>query len=100
MKIKQAFILFMTVLAGNNCWSQATVADDFRPSTLNQPGQLYPQVNSQRYVRFRINAPLADSVRVSLGLGGEVASYLRRGMMDSLPVQQIVQWMKDFIIII
>jgi S-formylglutathione hydrolase FrmB len=40
------------------------------PSTLNQPGQAYPQVNSQRAARFRIEAPEASSVRVSLGLGG------------------------------
>ena len=43
------------------------MADDFAPSTLNQPGQEYPQVNSQRYARFRIEAPEASSVRVSLG---------------------------------
>ena len=42
-------------------------ADDFVPSTSNQPGQEYPQVNSQRYARFRIAAPEASSVRVSLG---------------------------------
>jgi len=43
------------------------VAEDFKPSTLNQPRQQYPQVNSQRYARFRIVAPQAQSVRVSLG---------------------------------
>src|SRR5690349_2007309 len=43
------------------------LADDWKPSTLNQPGQQYPQVNSQRYARFRIMAPQAQSVRVSLG---------------------------------
>ncbi|WP_374163346.1 hypothetical protein [Arcticibacter sp. MXS-1] len=48
----------------------ATVLDDFKPSSLNQPGQEYPQVNSQGYVRFRIEAPKAQSVVVSLGLGG------------------------------
>lgn len=46
--------------------SQA-VKEDFVPSVLNQPGQLYPQVNSQGYARFRIFAPRADSVKVSLG---------------------------------
>ncbi|UCF84431.1 MAG: hypothetical protein JSV50_02020, partial [Desulfobacteraceae bacterium] len=35
--------------------------------TLNQPGQRYPQVNSQGFARFRIVAPQAQSVRVSLG---------------------------------
>lgn len=44
-----------------------SVLDDFKPSSVNQPGQQYPQVNSQRYARFRIAAPQAQSVRVSLG---------------------------------
>ena len=46
---------------------QPTIKEDFKPSTLNQPGQQYPQVNSQRYARFRIVAPQAQSVSVSLG---------------------------------
>jgi enterochelin esterase-like enzyme len=50
--------------------NQQTVTDDFKPSTLNQPAQEYPQVNSQGYARFRINAPDASSVVVSLGPGG------------------------------
>jgi enterochelin esterase-like enzyme len=50
--------------------SQATIIEDFKPSTVNQPGQEYPQVNSQGYARFRITAPDAKSVVVSLGLGG------------------------------
>ena len=44
--------------------------NDWKPSTLNQPGQEYPQVNSQGFARFRIMAPEARSVSVSLGLGG------------------------------
>ncbi|HSW39170.1 MAG TPA: alpha/beta hydrolase-fold protein [Acidobacteriota bacterium] len=43
------------------------IKEDFKPSTLNQPGQEYPQVNSQGYARFRIVAPQAQSVSVSLG---------------------------------
>ncbi|MDH7599292.1 MAG: malectin domain-containing carbohydrate-binding protein [Sedimentisphaerales bacterium] len=46
---------------------QLPQTDDWRPSVLNQPGQLYPQVNSQRYARFRILAPQAQSVSVTLG---------------------------------
>jgi len=49
---------------------QQTIIEDFKPSTLNQPGQEYPQVNSQGYARFRIAAPEAQSVVISLGLGG------------------------------
>jgi enterochelin esterase-like enzyme len=58
--------------------SSATIADDFKPSTLNQPGQEYPQVNSQGYARFKIFAPAADSVRVSLGLGGRGGTLLSK----------------------
>ncbi len=59
--------------------TQTTVVDDFKPSTLNQPGQDYPQVNSQGYARFRIKAPKADSVKVSLGLGGRGGTLLTKG---------------------
>ena len=50
--------------------TQNAPLEDFQPSIFNQPGQLYPQVNSQGFARFRVRAPQADSVRVSLGLGG------------------------------
>ena len=59
--------------------TSTTIKDDFQPSSLNQPGQEYPQVNSQGYVRFRIKAPKADSVRVSLGLGGRGGTVLTKG---------------------
>lgn len=58
---------------------QATVIEDFKPSSLNQPQQEYPQVNSQGYARFKILAPAADSVRVSLGLGGKGGTKLTKG---------------------
>ena len=57
---------------------QPAILEDFKPSTLNQPGQEYPQVNSQGYARFRIKAPKAQSVRVSLGLGGRGGTILTR----------------------
>ena len=52
--------------------------EDFRPSVLNQPGQDYPQVNSEGYARFRVVAPDAKSVIVSLGLGGRGGTVLRK----------------------
>jgi enterochelin esterase-like enzyme len=58
--------------------SQPAIIEDFKPSVLNQPGQEYPQVNSQGYARFRILAPSADSVRVSLGLGGRGGTKLKQ----------------------
>lgn len=56
----------------------AVIKEDFVPSELNQPGQEYPMVNSQGYARFRVNAPDAKSVVVSLGLGGRGGTVLRK----------------------
>lgn len=52
--------------------------EDFVPSSKNQPGQQYPMVNSEGYARFRIVAPDAKSVIVSLGLGGRGGTVLRK----------------------
>ncbi|MEN2791857.1 alpha/beta hydrolase-fold protein [Sphingomonas oligophenolica] len=54
------------------------VTEDFKPSSVNQPGQEYPQVNSQGRARFRIVAPEAQSVKVSLGLGGRGGTVLTK----------------------
>src|SRR6476619_3534638 len=78
MNLKQVIIFSVTALAGQACLAQSDVKEDFKPSTLNQPGQEYPQVNSQGYARFRIVAPYADSVKVSLGLGGRGGTTLTK----------------------
>jgi enterochelin esterase-like enzyme len=73
--------LLILVLAGFCGHSQSggdAIIEDFKPSTLNQPGEEYPQVNSQGYARFRIEAPAADSVRVSLGLRGRGGTRLTK----------------------
>lgn len=75
-----ALVLIFT-FSGLFCLAQtekSAIKEDFKPSTLNQPGQEYPQVNSQGYARFRIIAPSADSVRVSLGLGGRGGTKLTK----------------------
>ena len=41
--------------------------EDFVSNPMNQPGQEYPMVNSEGYARFRVVAPDAKSVIVSLG---------------------------------
>jgi enterochelin esterase-like enzyme len=81
MNIKSFTMVLAITVAGINCSAQSTqpaVIEDFKPSTLNQPGQEYPQVNSQGYARFRILAPYADSVRVSLGPGGRGGTLLTK----------------------
>lgn len=58
--------------------STATINEDFKPSSVNQPGKEYPMVNSQGYARFRVDAPDAQSVNVSLGLGGKGGTNLTK----------------------
>ena len=72
MKNRIVAIFLAGAFAAGTCVAQSSgsgVRDDFAPSTLNQPGQPYPQVNSDGYARFRVEAPDADSVSVSLGGG-------------------------------
>jgi len=73
-------ILITFLVTGLTAFGQTNdvILEDFKPSVLNQPGQLYPQVNSQRYARFRVVAPGAQSVRASLGLGGRGGTTLTK----------------------
>lgn len=80
MKLKSIMVAIAAVSAFSSVRAQQTsIKEDFKPSSLNQPGQDYPQVNSQGYARFRVKAPQADSVRVSLGLGGRGGTKLTKG---------------------
>ncbi|MDN3594439.1 alpha/beta hydrolase-fold protein [Zunongwangia endophytica] len=79
--MKHQILVFVITLLCYSGFSQnqyQEIKEDFKPSTKNQPGQEYPQVNSQGYARFRIVAPAADSVRVSLGLGGQGGTKLEK----------------------
>jgi enterochelin esterase-like enzyme len=78
-KIAAALALLAAGVGGRAGAGEAPILEDFKPSTLNQPGQAYPQVNSQGYARFRIIAPDARSVSVSLGLGGGGGTTLSKG---------------------
>lgn len=78
MKSPLLFTALLTALPALAQTNQPPL-EDFQPSSLNQPGQLYPQVNSQRFARFRILAPNAQSVTVSLGLGGRGGTKLTKG---------------------
>ncbi|WP_235832276.1 alpha/beta hydrolase-fold protein [Flavobacterium zhairuonense] len=58
-------------------WSQETqIVEDFKPSSLNQAGKQFPEVNSQRRVRASISAP--DANKVQLDIGG-VKYDMRKG---------------------
>jgi enterochelin esterase family protein len=45
---------------------QTTVIEDFKPSTVNQPGKEYPMVNSEGRVRVQIKAPEAHKVQLDI----------------------------------
>ena len=81
MNFKCLIIVLMVTLACSIGKAQTAVdiKEDFQASGLNQPGQEYPQVNSQGYARFRIKATNADSIRVTLGLGGRGGTKLTKG---------------------
>ena len=70
MKRNLTALVLSLALSGSLCLAQTSPpaeANDWKPSTLNQPGQQYPQVNSEGRARFRIVAPQAQSVSVNLG---------------------------------
>jgi enterochelin esterase-like enzyme len=79
MKRNLAGLVLLLTFSGSLCLAQASQpaeANDWKPSTLNQSGQQYPQVNSLRLARFRIVAPQAQSV--SVGLGGRGGTTLAK----------------------
>jgi enterochelin esterase-like enzyme len=80
--MRSTLALFLTAVmaaTASAAGAAEAIKEDFKPSTLNQPGQEYPQVNSQGYARFRIVAPDAKAVSVSLGLGGSGGTTLAKG---------------------
>lgn len=68
MKYKSAFIYTIILICGI-CFAQtnSSVVEDFKPSSVNQQGKQYPQVNSERRVRASISAPLAQRVQLDIG---------------------------------
>ncbi len=62
-------MVLVVVMAGGTCLAQAdgSAAEDFKPTSTNQPGRQYPQVNSEGRVRARIEAPQAHTVLLDIG---------------------------------
>ena len=73
-----AFLAVFTSVAQPAGDVQKQVKEDFVPNIMNQPGQQYPMVNSEGYARFRIVAPKAESVVVSLGLGAGAVLFSKK----------------------
>ena len=63
-------ILLVFVITGGAGFSQTDEpadANDWKPSSLNQPGRQYPQVTSDGRVRTSISAPQAQKVELDIG---------------------------------
>ncbi len=73
MKTTLSALALVSTLASQLCLAQtdAPAVEDFKPSSLNQPGKQYPQVNSERRVRARLMAPEAQSVTFEFLGGGK-----------------------------
>ncbi|MFN2128492.1 MAG: alpha/beta hydrolase-fold protein, partial [Anaerolineales bacterium] len=69
MRSKLFFIpLAALILVGSHpLIAQTDVVEDFVPSSANQPGKDYPQVNSEGRVRVKISAPDASYVQLDIG---------------------------------
>ena len=66
MNYRHAFILITCVITYQISLAQVVV-EDFKPSTVNQPGMQFPQVNSEGRVRVSILAPQALKVQLDIG---------------------------------
>ena len=102
MNIKPFTIVVAITLASVSCMAQSTqpaVIEDFKPSELNQPGQEYPQVNSQGYARFQNYCSLCGYCE-SKSWAWRPRRYIAYQSWRQLPgwVRQPGLWMKAFTI--
>ncbi len=67
------------------------IKDDFKPASTNQPGKEYPQVNSQRRIKFRIVAPEAKTVGTTFR---ESTEFVKRD--DGAWIGYSPRWTKAF----
>jgi enterochelin esterase-like enzyme len=69
MKGKLSILLHVTLMIFGSYTidAQTGIVEDFVPSSANQPGKEYPQVNSEGRVRVKIQAPDAKYVQLDIG---------------------------------
>jgi len=58
----------LLAICSSPCFAQApaTIVEDFKPSSVNQTGKEFPQVNSEGRVRTQISAPEAQKVQLDI----------------------------------
>jgi enterochelin esterase-like enzyme len=67
---KYFIVLLISIFSGRLCMSQTIaqpIIEDFKPSSVNQPGKQFPMVNSEGRVRVSISAPQAQRVQLDIG---------------------------------
>ncbi len=62
-----ALVAIFVVCGGSFAQPNQTPNDGFKPSSANQPGRQYPQVNAEGRVRASISAPQATKVQLDIG---------------------------------
>ncbi|TRX28859.1 hypothetical protein FNW25_03650 [Flavobacterium franklandianum] len=64
-------------------WSQETqkIREDFKPSSVNQQGKQYPQVNSEGRVRASILVPQYNRVQLDIGGTKYLPKLLTNGLL-------------------
>jgi enterochelin esterase-like enzyme len=69
MKYRSVIFLIAALITYGICFAQSNhtaAVEDFKSSTVNQPGKQYPQVNSEGRVRVSILAPEAKRVQLDV----------------------------------
>jgi enterochelin esterase family protein len=69
MKRHLITLVLLLTLSGSLCLGQTAqpIVEDFKPSSVNQPGKEFPQVNSEGRVRVQIKARDAHKVQLDIG---------------------------------
>jgi len=70
MNFKHIIIVAVAIITSQICKAQTnptTVVEDFKSSSVNQPGKEFPMVNSEGRVRVSISAPEALKVQLDIG---------------------------------
>ena len=65
-KILNVFVILLMASGICSAQSSSEVIEDFKPSSVNQPGKEYPMVNSEGRVRVQISAPEAEKVQLDI----------------------------------
>ncbi|HET6557179.1 MAG TPA: alpha/beta hydrolase-fold protein [Prolixibacteraceae bacterium] len=69
MKKNVIILSLFLALSASVCMAQTdkpAIIEDFKPSSVNQPGKDYPQVNSEGRVRVQLSAPEAHKVQLDI----------------------------------